>query len=123
MELQELIEKYHSDLYSKYGDTFKELDKFLHLRNRVTHCSLKWVDRMAGKLYLYDEKVLPNGFQFYGPYEYNSLQIVIDVNNCLNKTAPSLIALQNEVQLRLKESDPQIYTQLVSVLHNDDEGT
>ena len=119
--VKKLLSIYHSDLLIKYESLFKILDDFLQLRNRLAHCAMYWTDDKLENLEIWEVMEGYNKLQFYTPIPYTRLGISQSLVAFLKQIAPTLLSLQNEVQLRLKQSNPKLYSGLTSALDNEDQ--
>jgi len=116
---KDLLSIYHLDLLTKYDELFLDLDNFLEFRNKLAHCAMLWVDEKSEYLEIWDVAETPEKFQFYAPITRTTREISESIIWYLNKISTPLISLQNEVQLRLKQTNLKLYSALTSALHND----
>lgn len=115
---KELLITFHKDLIQSHHLLFENLDKFLILRNRLTHCAIYWVDEKTDNLEIWDVNDT-NKFQFFEPIKYTNLGIRLELIDYLQKIGPALVSLESEIELRLKKSNLKIFSLLKGVSDSD----
>lgn len=90
------------------------------IRNRLAHCALYFPDEELDNIEIWDEAEGEDNLQFYSPIKYKRLEIAASVIAYVHEITPPLISLQDEVELRLKDSDPLTYSALGSELPHSD---
>jgi hypothetical protein len=114
--VKELLSEFHPDLLTKYNQLFIDLDSFLKLRNKMAHCAIAWVDEKLDSFEIWDAIEDSNKFQFFTPTVHTRMEISQSIIDFLYKISTPLLALQNEVKLRLKQTDPKLHDSLISAL-------
>jgi hypothetical protein len=111
-----LMNKFHKDLLQSNGKLFKNLNLFKEIRNKIAHCAMLWIGDEQEKLEIYDVVELPNKFEFYVAKEYNYDELSLRVINMFKEIVGPLVSLQNEVERRLSQNYPELYSLLSGAL-------
>ncbi len=114
--VKELVRNYHLDLFEKHETLFKDLDDFLILRNMLAHCAIYWPDGDLKRLFIWDVVEGGSKFQYYQPKEYTRKELSLMLVTFLNSIANPLLELQKEIQERMRQSDPKLYSSLTQYL-------
>jgi len=115
---KELLSTHHKDLIDANITLFSNLSEFLILRNRLAHCAIYWVNDETDNLEIWDV-IEKDRFQFFAPINYKNIDIRLKIIDSLQKITSPLLSLENEIEVRLKKSDPHIFSLLKGVSNSD----
>jgi hypothetical protein len=108
--VMELLFEHHPDLLTKYDALFIDLVEFKDIRNKIAHCAINWMDERCERLQILDVVAEPNKLNFYFPEEHNYIDLAASISELFSKISPSLALLENEVESRLRQNHPVLYS-------------
>jgi hypothetical protein len=115
---RKLLKKYHPDLHKLNVKLFSDLEKVAPFRNWFAHCPIIWKDLSKKKFQIQNTKVDSNGFEYNHYIEYSRDETDKFLLFILHEIIPPLDKLSSEIQSRLKDSHPQLYS-LIQQAYNE----